>query len=325
MDTNMKMFLPDPYLYITTRAVFSKMMFGQLLSNDVWTSMFTIYLRFLCKIANLLRVSNVKGPLLSLSPLLQVSIKIVLRLCTRNQKLVDARHINHIKKSSSNTATTKPRLLSMLNSDINYDNVMDPTVSSATNSPFCTIPTVTPVPPSVTPTPVTPTPASPTTQPPTPVTPTPASPTTQPPLTPPKVTPSPPKSTTSPPIVVPAPPIFTPGPPIFLPPVVYPPPFGPPPPMSKQVLWCVAKPSVPDPIIQEAMDYACGSGGDCSLIKSSGPCYQPNTVISHASYAFNSYWQNLKETGATCDFGGAAVLVTKDPSYDNCHFKLASA
>lgn len=188
----------------------------------------------------------------------------------------------------------------MLDSDINYDNVMDPTTdSAATNSPFCTNPTVTPMPPSVTPTPVTPTP----------------DPTTQPLLTPPIVTPStPPKSTTNPPIVVPAPPIFTPGPPIFLPPVVYPPPFGPPPPMPKQVLWCVAKPSVPDPIIQEAMDYACGSGVDCSPIKSSGPCYQPNTVISHASYAFNSYWQNLKETGATCDFGGAAVLVTKDPS-----------
>ncbi|XP_078176217.1 uncharacterized protein LOC144569632 [Carex rostrata] len=223
---------------------------------------------------------------------------------------IDARHINHIKKHSSNTATTKPRLLSMLDSDINYDNVMDPTTdSAATNSPFCPNPTVTPI----TPTPITP------------ITPTP-DPTTQPLLTPPKVTPStPPKSTTNPPIVVPAPPIFTPGHPVFLPPVVYPPPFGPPPPMSKQVLWCVAKPSVPDPIIQEAMDYACGLGEDCSPIKSSGPCYQPNTVISHASYAFNSYWQNLKETGATCDFGGAAVLVTKDPSYDNCHFKLASA
>lgn len=80
------------------------------------------------------------------------------------------------------------------------------------------------------------------------------------------------------------------------------------------MLWCVAKPSVPDPIIQEAMDYACGSGVDCSPIKTNGQCYQPETVISHASYAFNSYWQNLKETGATCDFGGAAVLVTKDPS-----------
>jgi X8 domain len=181
----------------------------------------------------------------------------------------------------------------MLDSYINYDDVMEPTDS--TNSPFCINPTVTPLTPTVTPTPATPTPA-------------------QPLLSPPKVNSSPPKDAPDTPIVVPAPPIFTPGSPVFLPPIVYPPPFGPPPPRSKQVLWCVAKPAVPDPIIQEAMDYACGEGADCSPTKANGPCYQPNTVLSHASYAFNSYWQNLKEAGATCDFGGAAVLVTKDPS-----------
>jgi DNA-directed RNA polymerase II subunit RPB1 len=37
-------------------------------------------------------------------------------------------------------------------------------------------------------------------------------------------------------------------------------------------------------------------------------------MLAHASYAFNSYWQRTKANGATCDFGGTAMLITKDPS-----------
>lgn len=110
------------------------------------------------------------------------------------------------------------------------------------------------------------------------------------------------------------------SPPVFLPPVVFPPPPGPPAaahggkPKSSGAAWCVAKPTVPNPIIQEALDYACGSGADCKSIQPSGHCYEPDTILAHASYAFNSYWQNSKVSGGTCDFGGTAMLVTVDPS-----------
>ncbi|KAK6774090.1 hypothetical protein RDI58_029329 [Solanum bulbocastanum] len=108
----------------------------------------------------------------------------------------------------------------------------------------------------------------------------------------------------------------------FLPPVVYPPPAVPPPPHIADAiaLWCVAKPSVPDPIIQEAMNYACASGADCDQLQPNGSCYQPDTLFAHASYAFNSYWQRTKMAGGTCDFGGTAILVTVDPSFDGCQF-----
>ncbi|XP_062153330.1 extensin-like isoform X2 [Alnus glutinosa] len=137
--------------------------------------------------------------------------------------------------------------------------------------------------------------------------------------------PNPPEYEGSPPSGIPSPPKnLPPSPPIFLPPVVYPPPSGPPPPGHKlkpeNPAWCVAKPTVPDPIIQEAMDYACGTGADCKSIQPNGSCYRPNALLVHASYAFNSYWQSTKEGGGTCDFGGTAMLVSVDPSFDECHF-----
>ncbi|KAJ4826677.1 hypothetical protein Tsubulata_001566 [Turnera subulata] len=82
-----------------------------------------------------------------------------------------------------------------------------------------------------------------------------------------------------------------------------------------QKLWCVAKPSVPADTLQVAMDYACGEGGaDCAEIKPQGRCFFPDTVVAHASYAFNSYWQKTKRNGGTCSFGGTAMIINADPS-----------
>ncbi|KAJ8765516.1 hypothetical protein K2173_014638 [Erythroxylum novogranatense] len=90
-----------------------------------------------------------------------------------------------------------------------------------------------------------------------------------------------------------------------------------------QKLWCVAKPSVPAETLQEAMDYACGEGGaNCEEIKPNGSCFYPDTVVAHASYAFNSYWQNTKKNDGTCSFGGTAMLINADPSFLHCRFVL---
>nr|XP_043608256.1 glucan endo-1,3-beta-glucosidase 13-like [Erigeron canadensis] len=96
------------------------------------------------------------------------------------------------------------------------------------------------------------------------------------------------------------------------------------PPLGREKLWCVAKPSVPAEQLQEAMDYACGDGGvDCGPISPTGNCYFPATIVSHASYAFNSYWQKNKKKGGTCSFGGTAMLISSDPSFLHCHFIVA--
>nr|XP_010924450.1 glucan endo-1,3-beta-glucosidase 13 [Elaeis guineensis] len=88
---------------------------------------------------------------------------------------------------------------------------------------------------------------------------------------------------------------------------------------SSNGTWCVASSNASELDLQNALDWACGPGNvDCSAIQPSQPCYQPDTLLSHASYAFNSYYQQNGATDVACSFGGTGVKITKDPSYDKC-------
>lgn len=79
--------------------------------------------------------------------------------------------------------------------------------------------------------------------------------------------------------------------------------------------WCIADEQTPDDELQVALDWACGKGGaNCSMIQVNQPCYVPNTVREHASYAFNSYYQKFKNKGGSCYFKGAAMITELDPS-----------
>ncbi|KAF6165068.1 hypothetical protein GIB67_000652 [Kingdonia uniflora] len=78
--------------------------------------------------------------------------------------------------------------------------------------------------------------------------------------------------------------------------------------------WCICRSDVSDLALQKALDYACGAGADCTPIIQNGPCYQPNTVKGHCSYAANSYFQRKGQTQGTCEFAGAAQVTTSDPS-----------
>ncbi|XP_039137289.1 PLASMODESMATA CALLOSE-BINDING PROTEIN 3-like [Dioscorea cayenensis subsp. rotundata] len=83
---------------------------------------------------------------------------------------------------------------------------------------------------------------------------------------------------------------------------------------SSDAAWCVCKQDQATTSQQKALDYACGAGADCNPILQNGACYNPNTVNGHCSYAVNSYYQRKGQAQGSCDFAGAAGLVSSDPS-----------
>ncbi|KAL5548464.1 hypothetical protein UlMin_003695 [Ulmus minor] len=85
--------------------------------------------------------------------------------------------------------------------------------------------------------------------------------------------------------------------------------------------WCVANGNVGEEKLQKGLDYACGEGGaDCRPIQPGATCYNPDSLEAHASYAFNSYYQKKARGTGTCDFSGAAFVVTQPPKFGNCEF-----
>jgi exo-beta-1,3-glucanase (GH17 family) len=80
-------------------------------------------------------------------------------------------------------------------------------------------------------------------------------------------------------------------------------------------VFCVAKDGADNDKLQNGLSWACGQGGaNCAPIQQGQRCYLPNNVKSHASYAYNDYYQKNQGVGGTCDFDGTAEISTQDPS-----------
>ncbi|KAE9022728.1 hypothetical protein PR001_g13077 [Phytophthora rubi] len=69
---------------------------------------------------------------------------------------------------------------------------------------------------------------------------------------------------------------------------------------------CAAKRGVHPDDLERGVDYACsGEHVDCSDIDTKFP-----TLEERADWAFNEFWHAHRHSGATCDFGGAAHLLS---------------
>ncbi|XP_061360612.1 glucan endo-1,3-beta-glucosidase 4-like [Gastrolobium bilobum] len=94
---------------------------------------------------------------------------------------------------------------------------------------------------------------------------------------------------------------------------------------NSSAFFCVAKDGADTDKLQAGINWACGQGhANCAAIQAGRPCYFPNNVKSHASYAYNDYYQKMHNAGGTCDFDGTATTITKDPSYGSCIYAGSS-
>ncbi|EFJ37260.1 hypothetical protein SELMODRAFT_437861 [Selaginella moellendorffii] len=93
-------------------------------------------------------------------------------------------------------------------------------------------------------------------------------------------------------------------------------------PVSEQHIWCIAKPNADDSVLLKGLNFACGEGSaDCQAIQRGGGCYTPETLNSHASYAFNAYYQKHGRNFWNCYFAGVGMLSITDPSYGACKYQ----
>ncbi|XP_010511589.1 PREDICTED: major pollen allergen Ole e 10-like [Camelina sativa] len=85
--------------------------------------------------------------------------------------------------------------------------------------------------------------------------------------------------------------------------------------------WCVSAASATDAQLQANIDWACTIGTvDCVKINPGGPCYEPNTLTSHASFVMNEYYQLHGATEEACDFNHTGQIINANPSYGRCRY-----
>ncbi|KAK9091511.1 hypothetical protein Sjap_024688 [Stephania japonica] len=85
--------------------------------------------------------------------------------------------------------------------------------------------------------------------------------------------------------------------------------------------YCTAREGADPKMLQAALDWACGPGKvDCSPLVQGQPCYEPDNVAAHASYAFDAYYRKMGMGSGTCYFNGVATVTTSDPSHGSCIF-----
>lgn len=93
------------------------------------------------------------------------------------------------------------------------------------------------------------------------------------------------------------------------------------PPTQNNKKFCMPKVEASDAQLQSNINYVCSQKIDCTPIQAGGPCFNPNTIRSHAAFAMNSYYQKEGRNNFNCDFAGTGVVASADPSYGTCKFE----
>ncbi|CAH2043705.1 unnamed protein product [Thlaspi arvense] len=81
--------------------------------------------------------------------------------------------------------------------------------------------------------------------------------------------------------------------------------------------WCVALPSSSAEQLQANINFGC-TQINCGPIQPDGSCFYPITLLDHASYVMNAYYQSRGRTDDACGFQGSGYVIYSDPSAGSC-------
>ncbi|XP_010499944.1 PREDICTED: major pollen allergen Ole e 10-like [Camelina sativa] len=82
--------------------------------------------------------------------------------------------------------------------------------------------------------------------------------------------------------------------------------------------WCIATLTATNAQLQDNINFACSQGVDCRPIRPGGSCFVPDTLVNHASYVMNAYYQSHGRTPEACSFKNTGTFAATDPSYGSC-------
>ncbi|KAM6552165.1 hypothetical protein CsatB_001973 [Cannabis sativa] len=84
--------------------------------------------------------------------------------------------------------------------------------------------------------------------------------------------------------------------------------------------WCIAKPSAPELTLKNNQFYACDhlDEHDCDAIEQDHPCFNTNSLMLHASFAMNLYYQRKGRHPWNCDFDKTGLVSLNNPSIGSC-------
>ncbi|KAL9668412.1 hypothetical protein QQ045_002793 [Rhodiola kirilowii] len=94
--------------------------------------------------------------------------------------------------------------------------------------------------------------------------------------------------------------------------------------VAKGNTFCVAKPSTSDVELLNNIKYVCETlkHNNCkNFIDKGGCCFEPNTLINHASVLMNAYYAENGRNSWNCDFKGSGLVTITDPSYSQCKYE----
>ncbi|XP_010455339.1 PREDICTED: major pollen allergen Ole e 10-like [Camelina sativa] len=88
--------------------------------------------------------------------------------------------------------------------------------------------------------------------------------------------------------------------------------------VASSTQWCVARLTATNAQLQSNINFGCSEGVDCSPIQPGGSCFIPNTLINHASFVMNAYYQSHGRTKKACSFKKTGTFAVTDPSFGSC-------